>query len=89
MAAFAGPWKSHHSAQLGSPGSLDSLDSMEQIEPCHCLCAVAHRGHQVCSEDAYPDLRLTFHLPALGEVSFPVCGPCFDAASLRHRRWAA
>ncbi|MGW1071909.1 DUF6372 family protein [Streptomyces sp. NPDC002537] len=79
MAVFAGPRRV----------SSQQIASMEQIEACHCLCAVAHRGHQVCSEDACPDLRLTFHLPVLGEVSFPVCGPCFDAAQARWHRWSA
>ncbi|GAA0354927.1 hypothetical protein QZH56_32650 [Streptomyces olivoreticuli] len=65
------------------------IASMEQIEPCHCMCSVTHRGWHVCSEDAYPDLRLTFHLPAVGEVSFPVCGPCFDAASARWHEHSA
>ncbi|MFI1800303.1 DUF6372 family protein [Streptomyces sp. NPDC020379] len=80
---------------MGILGSLKGTRSprtasTEQIEPCHCMCPVIHHGLRVCSEDAYPDLRLTFHLPAVGDVSFPVCGPCSDAAPARwHERPAA
>ncbi|MCD9194604.1 DUF6372 family protein [Streptomyces albireticuli] len=59
------------------------IASTEQTEPCHCMCAVAHRGRHVCSEDAYPDLLLTLRLPAVGEVSFPVCEGCYEAATAR------
>ncbi|WP_146166879.1 DUF6372 family protein [Streptosporangium nondiastaticum] len=64
------------------------MGSVEQVEPCHCVCALAHHGTMhICSEEAYPDLALTLRVPALGSMSFPVCEACYDAASPRwHHR---
>ncbi|MFH8788617.1 DUF6372 family protein [Streptomyces roseoverticillatus] len=60
------------------------MGSVEQVEPCHCVCALAHHGMtHICSEEAYPGLALTLRVPALGSMSFPVCETCYDAASPR------
>ncbi|MFC5722919.1 DUF6372 family protein [Streptomyces gamaensis] len=63
-----------------------AVASMEQIEPCHCMCAVVHHGVHVCGEEAYPGLELSVHLPARGEVRFPVCEACHEAAPARWHR---
>ncbi|WP_371750469.1 DUF6372 family protein [Streptomyces sp. NBC_01283] len=53
--------------------------SVEQVEPCHCLCAVMHRGRSICTGEAYPQLELAVHVPILGALAFPACHPCFAA----------
>jgi hypothetical protein len=41
---------------------------------CHCLCAVAHSGTQVC--DGEPVTTTTRHSGLFGDVQVPTCAPC-------------
>jgi Family of unknown function (DUF6372) len=41
---------------------------------CHCLCAVAHPGTQVC--DGEPVTTTSRHSGVFGEVQVPTCAPC-------------
>jgi hypothetical protein len=41
---------------------------------CHCLCASAHPGPQVC--DGEPVTTTTRHSALFGDVQVPTCAPC-------------
>lgn len=41
---------------------------------CHCLCAVAHLGTQVC--DGEPVTTTSRHFGRFGPVQVPTCAPC-------------
>jgi len=41
---------------------------------CHCLCAAAHPGTQVC--DGEPVTTTSRHSWLFGEVQVPTCAPC-------------
>jgi hypothetical protein len=41
---------------------------------CHCRCAAAHPGTQVC--DGEPVTTTSRHAGLLGDVQVPTCAPC-------------
>jgi hypothetical protein len=50
---------------------------------CHCACAVAHPGTQVC--DGEPVTTTSRHFGLFGQIQMPTCAPCAAEAMAKTR----